>query len=726
MIQIRRAQSPESPIKDAILIVGFAFVFLFLSFRFDFFERFLSPLFKTTEEFQVDEILILFSLLSLAFAVFAGRRWYELNSEVRARQLTETALRTSERLHNEAQQVAKIGHWELDSPSGTPVWSEEIFHLFGLDPKFNPPSFSAHADIIYNEDWNLLDRSIQELYQNGTPFEIEFRIAKPNNGIRWLQAIGSADMNESGRVVRMFGTAQDITERKQAEELLRESEEKYRTLYELESDAIFLIENETGKLLEVNKSACDIYGFSREELLQLRNIDLSAEPDKTKRATRNQLTQVPVRYHRKKDGTAFPVEITARHLKWRGREAHIAAIRDITFRVEAESSRAELEKELSHIQKMESIGKLAGGIAHEFNNILSIIIGSNELIIDELAEGSRTRKNAEEIRVAALRAKDVVRQLLTFSRKDDIDKKPIDIGSVVKGAVKLIRSSTPSNIDIRLKISDDVEPILGNATQVNQVLINLCSNATDVMLPKGGVISIELNNEIYGGKGVRFPANLEFGRYVKLLVKDNGRGMNKETLGRIFDPYFTTKEIGKGTGIGLAVVHGIIKGHNGFIAADSEPGKGTEFTILFPAYEGRIKRGSELPVVLPVGNERILLVDDEPALLKLGKRRLEKLGYTVETSTDPLQALGIFKADPHEFDLIITDMAMPGMTGDQLGAEIFKIRSNMPVMLCTGYSEKISERQAFDLGICSFAMKPLDEIDFANRVRKALDEARNN
>ena len=290
--------------------------------------------------------------------------------------------------------------------------------------------------------------------------------------------------------------------------------------------------------------------------------------------------------------------------------------------------------------------------------------------------------------------------------------------------MKLIRSSTPTNIDIKQNIVDDVSPIFGNATQINQLLINLCGNATDAMINTGGAITIDLNNLTIDEKFSNSHASLNPGRYVKLMVRDTGHGMDKHTMDRIFDPYFTTKEIGKGTGIGLAVVHGIVEKHNGIIFVETSPGNGSVFTILLPVYEGHIEKNPEARIVIPTGHERILFVDDEPVLFRLGKQRLERLGYTVQGSTNSSDALEIFKNDPDGFDLIITDMAMPHMTGDQLAAEILKIKPGIPILLCTGYSEKISEEQAREIGICTFVMKPMDKADFAASVRKVLDTAK--
>ena len=428
----------------------------------------------------------------------------------------------------------------------------------------------------------------------------------------------------------------------------------------------------------------------------------------------------------KKDGELFYARLECLLIKSKGDDLKEirATVSDITESKQAENERDDLSNQLFQSQKHESIGTLAGGIAHEFNNVLSIIIGNNELVMDELPEWSPAKENTEEIRIAGLRARDMVKQLLLFSRRTDAKKKPVQIGSVVKESLQLIRTSTPANIHINQHIAGDIAPIFGNTTQINQLLINLCVNAVDAMITTGGVITIGLNNETIHEDFSNSQVSLSPGRYVKLMVSDTGHGMDKHTLDRIFEPYFTTKAVGKGTGIGLAVVHGIVGKHNGIIYAESLPGKGSVFTILLPVYEGPMDQEPETDIGFPTGNERILLVDDELSLFKLGQQRLEGLGYTVQGSTDASEVLGIFKTDPNAFDLIITDMAMPNMTGDQLAAEILKIRPDIPILLCTGYSQKLSAEKAREMGISAFVMKPLDRKDFAVIVRKVLDEAR--
>lgn len=396
---------------------------------------------------------------------------------------------------------------------------------------------------------------------------------------------------------------------------------------------------------------------------------------------------------------------------------------DITSRRKADEERRQLEDQLRHAQKMETIGTLAGGVAHDFNNILTIIIGNYELIKEELPQWSPLLESLDQIRAASLRARDVVRQLLTFARRDDSQQTLMDIIVVLRDSLKLIRSTIPSNIDIRQRLPEDAGPILGNSTQINQLIINLCNNAADAMLPGGGRLTVAVEKESIDEAGARMTRNLKPGPHIKIVVKDTGRGMDARTLKHIFEPYFTTKPLGKGTGIGLAVVHGIVDQHNGEIFVESEPEKGTTFTIFLPAFQGQVEEKGADDIDLPKGDERILFVDDETSIVNLAQSRLSFLGYRVTGATDPRKALEMVKEAPSAFDLVITDMAMPGMTGDALASELFRLRPDLPIILCTGYSENIDVESARKLGMAAFLMKPVELVDLALAVRKTLDEA---
>jgi PAS domain S-box-containing protein len=505
-------------------------------------------------------------------------------------------------------------------------------------------------------------------------------------------------------------------ERIQAQKALRYSEHKYRQLFELESDALFLIDKASGCILEVNRAASEMYGYSRKELMKMRNTDLSAEPEATRQATQEELSVVPVRYHKKKDGTVFPVEITANHLDWYGHKAHIAAVRDISERIKT-------KERLLQAQKMEAIGTFAGGIAHDFNNMLSVIFGYTELAMDKTAQGSQVHDDLQNLFRAAMHARDLVMQILTFSRQTEQKMQPVQVNLIVKEVLKFLHSSLPSSIRIRSNITSDGK-VFADPTQIYQVLMNLSSNAMYAMRHDGGemevsLAEVELDTDL---KAVHPEAVAE--KYLNLIVTDNGEGIPADMIENIFDPFFTTKDKEEGTGFGLTIVHGIVKNCNGFITVSSRPGKGSVFNVFLPILEVRTTPQDELKGPVPTGTERILFVDDEKLLADIGKQTLERLGYRVTTRTSSIEALELFKAKSDHFDLVITDLTMPNMNGDKLSMELIKLKFGIPIILCTGFSKRINETSVKAMGIKGLLMKPVSKTDLAVIVRKVLDENR--
>jgi len=385
------------------------------------------------------------------------------------------------------------------------------------------------------------------------------------------------------------------------------------------------------------------------------------------------------------------------------------------------TERKQLQTQLQQALKMEAIGTLAGGIAHDFNNVLYSIIGYTELTMDDVPEGSLARKNLKEVFKGAMRAKDMVQQILAFSRKDDTQKKPIKVQSVVKEALKLLRTSIPSTIEIRQSIDADCGPVLADPTQIHQVIMNFATNAYQAMLEKGGVLELTLMEEEIGSDDSDF--DLDPGTYLKLTVSDTGYGMDNVVMGKIFDPYFTTRGPGEGTGMGLAVVHGIVKSHGGNITVYSELGEGTAFSVYLPLIETRPVEPKVISAELaPTGTERILFVDDEEYIVLMTQQILERLGYQVTSRTSSVEALAAFKAKPNEYDLVITDMTMPNMTGVELVPRLKEIRSDIPIIICTGFSEMIDEDKAKAVGIREYVMKPIVIEEIAKTIRKVLDE----
>lgn len=510
---------------------------------------------------------------------------------------------------------------------------------------------------------------------------------------------------------------------KKAEDAFKESEEKYRLAMEATTDGVWDWNIETGEVY-FSKSWATI--LSEDSVLpELQTWESKIHPDDKIDVLSS------LQYHLDGKVSLWQKEhrLRTKHGEWRwvlGRGRVVdkdtagLPVRMVGTMTDI-SERKQIENTLQHAQRMESVGTLAGGIAHEFNNILSIIIGNNELIMEDLPAWHISRNNCEEIRLAGFRARDVVKQLLTFSRQDDSTKKPIEINSVVKECLKLIRTTTPTNIEIRDDISPDCFPVIGDSTQINQILINLCNNAIDALPISGGRIDIKLSNLERVEEAVLQSSTLKPGRYVKLLVRDNGKGIDKEIVDRIFEPYFTTKDIGEGSGIGLAVVHGIVANHGGLISCESAAGEGTIFTILIPAHEGSLKEDSVQSNTFPGKGECVLYVDDEPSIAELGRRHLEALGYRAFSTSDPVEALDLIRAEPDRFDIIISDMAMPKIPGDQLISEILSINPGMPAIICTGYSSRMSDVKALEMGVKAFVMKPLSKSELAKTVRQVLD-----
>ncbi len=383
--------------------------------------------------------------------------------------------------------------------------------------------------------------------------------------------------------------------------------------------------------------------------------------------------------------------------------------------------RQEVESRLRRAQKMEALGTLAGGIAHDFNNILAAIIGFSEMAIDRMPEKSPARRSMERVFTAALRGRDLVRQLLTFSRQTEQEKKPLQLNNIVKETANLLRATTPTTISIRVNTQSESGPILGDPIQIQQILMNLCTNAVYAMREKGGALDIDLSDFSVSPSDEN-PHGIKPGPYVRLEVRDTGIGISSAIIDNIFDPFFTTKKTGEGTGLGLSVVHGIVKQHDGHITVDSEPGKGSTFTVYLPRIAEGQRAGSAGEEVIPTGSEHILFIDDEEALVEMGEGMLAELGYDVTSRMSSSEALALFRLDPSRFDLVITDQTMPELTGIELARGIMAIRVDIPIILCTGFSHLVDADKAKAAGIRAFTMKPLTKREIAMTIRQVLDD----
>ena len=400
----------------------------------------------------------------------------------------------------------------------------------------------------------------------------------------------------------------------------------------------------------------------------------------------------------------------------------VGIIRDVSEIKRWEEENKRLEEHLRQAQKMEAIGVLAGGIAHDFNNILWGIIGFTEMSLVEAPEDSTLEENLNHVLSAGHRAKELVQQILAFSRMSEQEKRPIDLRLIVNEALKLLRASIPTTIEISQKIAKKDTAVLADPTQIHQVIMNLCTNASHAMEPGGGELNVIVGPVDFDTPRILASGEISEGAYVKLSVGDTGSGMDSTMLERIFEPYYTTKEKGVGTGLGLSVVHGIVQSHGGVIDVFSEPGRGSVFDVYFPRIEKDILSEKKSDIPMSKGNEKVLFVDDEEVLVSLVRRMLEHLGYDVTTRTNSMEALDLFRSQHDRFDLVMTDLTMPYMTGDVLVQELLKIRPDIPVVLCTGFSEKISEERAREIGVRAFVLKPIVLKDFSKTIRKVIDE----
>lgn len=655
-----------------------------------------------------------------------------------------------------------------------------------------------------------------------------------------------------------LGMAIQARERRQAQARLQESEEHYRQLFEAESDAVLLIDNETGRILRANQAACSLYGYTREELLNFLNSDLSAEPEETRKVTSssppapNEIVRIPLRWHRKKNGVRFPVEITGRFFSRKGRSVHIAAIRDITERLRAvealrdsearwqfalegagdglwdwdantnkvffsrqwkqmlgyeeeeigndlsewqkrvhpddlqetleelrkhlegetsiyvnehrlrckdgtyrwildrgkvltrgtdgeplriigthsditdrrreEAEKERLQTQLLQSQKMESVGRLAGGVAHDFNNMLSVILGHTELAMARLDPSGELHADLLEIQKAGLRSADLTRQLLAFARLQTVKPEVLDLNETASGMLKMLQRLIGEDIELAWLPAPTLWPVRIDAAQLDQILANLCVNARDAIVDVGK-ITIETQNTTFDDAFCSAHPGFRPGDYVSLAISDDGIGMEKNIIEHLFEPFFTTKGVGEGTGLGLATVYGIVKQNEGFINVYSEPGEGTTIKIYLPRVEDIATETPATDTQAPPESrgETVLLVEDEAAILKVGSTMLRQLGYSVLEALSPGEALDLVSSHEGEIDLLITDVVMPEMNGRDLAARIGEIRTGIGCLFMSGYTANvIAHHGVLEAGVM-FIQKPFSLRDLAVKVRETLD-----
>jgi two-component system cell cycle sensor histidine kinase/response regulator CckA len=522
------------------------------------------------------------------------------------------------------------------------------------------------------------------------------------------------------------GSLTDSTERRRTAAALERSEDNYRQLFEQANDAIFLCSADS-RLVEVNRHAVSITDFTREQLLEKNAFDLIAEEDHDYlRHSLQELTRQGTRFStyrfKRADGAIFPGETSIKLLP-DGRL--LAMVRDVTERKQAEDHRRKLEEELRQAQKLQAIGTLAGGIAHDFNNILAAVLGNAQLLKAQLDPAHAGQHKVAQILVASNRAKDLVQQILMFSRQREQEHRVLHLDGIVSEATRLIEVTLPATVRLELNVPRDLPPVLADPTQIHQVVVNLCTNAQHAMREHGGTLTVELLAASLPEDDSRSKPTLPPGRYVCLQVSDTGHGMDAATLQRIYEPFFTTKAVGDGTGLGLAVVHGIVESHHGSITVVSQPGQGTTFRLFFPVHHAAEKKPGKPARARETGkNQHIVFVDDETPILEVAQAMLPRMGYRMTGFSNPREALAFLQQHGADVDLLMSDFNMPEMNGIDLIRAAVQLKPELPAVLLTGYGRQIDSKASVGLNIREIIHKPFTMEKLGSAIEGALAPAR--
>ncbi|MCF8045074.1 MAG: PAS domain S-box protein [Desulfarculaceae bacterium] len=699
-------------------------------------DRFLNELRKSGEvknfevQFKKKTGEIATGLISASVLSVKGEQVIlSVTRDITARKRAEETLKESEKKFHTVFQKSAIGR-TINSIDGTFV---DVNHAFCEIIGFPREEILSRTwmDFVHQAYHDKIHKAVKALVDGERDsFTNELKANHKNKKSIWARVNGVVLRDENGFPKFLFADVEDITDRKTAEFELRKNEEQLRLIADNMVDVISRTDAEN-HFVYASSSAERAFGYSPEELLGTPATDMihpdDIDPFLAKMAEARQKNDASVLLQcrlRHANGGFIWVEAATRLLydKTGQSAGAIFCTRDITDRVNAEIYREKLESQLAEAQKLEAIGTLSGGIAHDFNNILSGIFGYSHLAKMHIDEPEKAKSHIGNIQTGARRAADLIQQILTFSRKDESEKQITQLYLLLKETLKLLRSTIPPTIEIK-EIINSKASVLADPTQMHQLIMNLCTNAYHAMKETGGILTVKLEDSaIYGSNFWPVPANASE-PYLRLEVGDTGHGIDKKDIGRIFNPYFTTKRQEEGTGLGLALAHAIVKEHRGYITAESTVGQGTSFVVHLPVTDRQGTESEESRNVAPVapGTESIMLVEDEEAIRSAISSISEDYGYRLTAFEDGLKAYEAFQKAPYEFDLVVTDMTMPGMTGANLAEEILRIRNDIPIILCTGYSEKMNENEAEKIGVSKYLQKPVDTEHLFSIVRELLD-----
>jgi len=630
-------------------------------------------------------------------------------------------LRLSEARYKKAQELGKVGNWEFDLATGEFWGSDEGKKIYGFDPEKD--QFSTEEVMSHVIDRDRVDQAMVDLVEKGKPYHIEFDITTKDTGeAKTLVSIAELEKDPAGKPVRVTGVVQDITARKGAEKKLQESEARFKALHNASFGGITI--HDKGLILDCNQGLSEITGYSMEELIGMNGLLLIAEESRDL-VMANILAGYEKPYEAvglRKNGETYPVRLEARNVPYKGKQVRTVEFRDITDQKKAEAEKEKLQAQLTQALKMESVGRLAGGVAHDFNNMLGVILGHVEMALLKTSQDSDLYRDLTEIQTAARRSADITRQLLAFARKEIISPRQLDLNDTVESMLNMLRRLIGEDINLVWQPSVPLWPVKMDPSQVDQILVNLCVNARDAIAGVGR-LTIQTGQKTFDGEYCGAHPGFSPGDFVLLSVGDNGHGMNRDTLGNLFEPFFTTKDIGKGTGLGLATVYGIVKQNNGFINVYSEPGQGSIFNIYLP----RFRQGEVIETEIGEektearGTETILLVEDEEAILELTGMMLEKSGYSVLPAATTAEAIELAQTHTGEIHLLMTDVVMPEMNGRDLAGIITGLQPGIRLLFMSGYTaDVIAHQGVLEEGV-EFIQKPFSLAEMTRKVREVLD-----